>query len=186
MDLIGPDVQAFLTGSGGDAQGPRAGQRRWQPAKRQRPETACMRRTRQRPTATAAVHEVTALPSMKELCGAASGSYPLQELQVGLCGECRRRGRTLAVRLHACRYEDAVVPEEPDIVCVFHAGFAAEQPQEVEGGAHHRGQARDGAGSHHNRRGYTDRQAAAARITGAARKHSTSCMTAMRLLRLHA
>lgn len=69
--------------------------------------------------------------------GAGPGAVGARTIEGALCAACAARRRRLRVRLHACRYEDFVVPaaEEPDLTAVFHAGFAADQPQEVESGA---------------------------------------------------
>lgn len=59
---------------------------------------------------------------------------PTHSMDLPLCATCCARGRRLRVQLHACRYEDAAeaAAEDPDVAVLFHPGFAADQPQEVE------------------------------------------------------
>lgn len=64
------------------------------------------------------------------------GAAQSRSIELPLCATCRARRRRVLLRLHACRYEEfsAPVAEDPDITAVFHPGFAADQPQEIEGG----------------------------------------------------
>jgi hypothetical protein len=95
VDLIGPDLQAFLPP---DARG---------------------------------AHQSSSTGQRKG-CDSAHAAH---EICPQLCKVCRQGSRSISVRLHACRYEAAALAcmHEPDIVCMFHPGLAAEQPQTVEG-----------------------------------------------------
>lgn len=66
-----------------------------------------------------------------------AGTCAVHEIRPQLCKACRQRQRSILVRLHACGYGEAALSDmhEPDIVCMFHPGLAAEQPQSIEGTA---------------------------------------------------
>lgn len=68
--------------------------------------------------------------------GSSAGPHAVHEIHPELCATCRQRHRSIVVRLHACGYEASALDlHEPDIdlVCMFHPGLAAEQPQSIEG-----------------------------------------------------
>ena len=64
----------------------------------------------------------------------ATTAYAVHETRLELCKTCRQRRRSIQVRMHACGYEAAApnLIHEPDIVCMFHPGLAADQPQSIE------------------------------------------------------
>lgn len=69
--------------------------------------------------------------------GRGTSTHAVHEIRPEVCKGCRQQERSILVRVHACGYEAAApsLADDPDIVCMFHPGLAADQPQSIEGAA---------------------------------------------------